>query len=176
MNTQLAEYLKEKSGQDILACYQCKKCTAGCPVAPFVDITPNEIHRYILYNKKMELLQSSEIWLCTGCETCGKRCPNEINTGKVNDALKQLAMKEKIHSKERRVSTMHSVFLSGIQKRGRMHEISLIRDMRLKAGGYFKDLKLGIKMFQLGKLSLIAERVKDIREVRALFKKARELQ
>lgn len=175
MDQKLAEYLKGKSGQDILACYQCKKCTAGCPVAFFDDILPNEVHRLILYGNKQDLLQSSEIWLCTGCETCGKRCPNDINTGKVNDALKQLAVKEKIHSKERRVSIMHSVFLSGIQKRGRMHEISLIRDMRLKAGGYFKDMKLGLKMFQLGKLSLFAERVKNMKEVRSLFKKAKEL-
>ena len=71
---------------------------------------------------------------------------------------------------------MHSVFLSGIKKRGRMHELSLMKDMRLRTGGYFKDLKLGIAMFRKGKLSLFTDRVKNIREVRAMFNDARKLQ
>lgn len=170
-----AQEMARTSGQDILSCYQCKKCSAGCPVGPFDDILPNEVHRFIQLGKKEALLRCSEIWLCTGCETCGERCPNDINTAKVNDALKQMAVREGVQGKEKNIAIMHSVFLSGIRKRGRMHEITLMKDMRLRTGGYFKDLKLGIKMFRLGKLSLYAERVKKIKETRALFARAKEL-
>ena len=168
--------IQEKSGQDIPACYQCRKCTAGCPVASYMDVPPNAIHRFLQFGYRDELLKSNAIWLCAACETCGNRCPNDINTAKVIDALKHLAVREGIRGKEKAVPVMHTVFLSGIKKRGRMHEISLIRDMRLRSGGYFKDMGLGIKMFRMGKLSLIGEKVKNIKEVRNIFKKARRVQ
>lgn len=175
MNDQhLLTYVSEKSGQDILTCYHCQKCVAGCPVASFMDIQPNVIHRLIQYGQKDTILKCTTIWLCAACETCGTRCPNDIDIAKVMDVLKQLAVKERIKSREKNVPIMHKVFLSGIRKRGRMHELSLIRDMRLRTGGYFKDMKLGIKMFRLGKLSLFHERVKNnIREVRKMFKIAK---
>ena len=71
---------------------------------------------------------------------------------------------------------MHHAFLSGIRKRGRMHELNLIKDIRLRAGGYFKDMGLGIKMFRMGKLSIFPEKVKNIKEIRKIFKKARRIQ
>lgn len=172
----LQNYVIEKSGQDILACYHCRKCTVGCPVAAFMDIPPNAIHRMIQYGRKEDILKSSTIWLCAACETCGTRCPNDIDIAKVMDTLKQLAMKEGIRSGEKLVTAMHQAFLSGIRKRGRMHEISLIRDMRIKGGGYFKDMKLGLEMFRKGKLSLLPKKVKNIGEVRKLFKKAKAVQ
>jgi hypothetical protein len=54
-----------------------------------------------------------------------------------------------------------------------MHEVSLIRDMRMKAGGFFKDLKLGIKMFRLGKLTLFPEKVKKMDEIKRMFAESR---
>ena len=89
------------------------------------------------------------------------------------DILKQMAVREGIKGQEKSVTTLHKSFLNGIKKRGRMHELSLIRDIRLKSGGYFKDLVLGLKMFQKGKLSLFAEKIKNIRDVKDLFEKAR---
>jgi len=164
--------IMERSGQDILSCYHCGKCEAGCPVAQFMDISPDAVHRMIQYGRREDLLKCSSIWLCAGCETCGARCPNDIDIAKVMDVLKQIAFSEKVKGKESNIRVMHQVFLSGIKKRGRMHELSLIRDMRLKSGGLFKDLKLGINMFRLGKLSLFPSRVKKQKEIRKMFKKA----
>ncbi len=33
------------AGQDLLACYQCGKCSAGCPMASYMDILPNQMIR-----------------------------------------------------------------------------------------------------------------------------------
>ena len=41
------EKIASISGEKVLACYQCGKCTAGCPVADQMDIPPNQIIRYI---------------------------------------------------------------------------------------------------------------------------------
>lgn len=40
INNSFALEIMERSGQDILSCYQCRKCEAGCPVAEFMDIPP----------------------------------------------------------------------------------------------------------------------------------------
>jgi heterodisulfide reductase subunit C len=152
--------IREKSGQDILACYHCQKCVVGCPVAEFMDVPPNAIHRLIQYGRKDEILKSATIWLCAACETCGTRCPNDID----------------IKGKERDVAVMHGLFMSGIRKRGRMHEVSLIRDLKLRTGGFFKDIRLGIKMFRLGKLSLSAECVKNVKDIKQMFDRAKAIE
>jgi heterodisulfide reductase subunit C len=168
--------VQEKSGQNILACYHCQKCVMGCPVSKFMDIPPDAILRMIQYGWKKEILRSATIWLCTACETCGTRCPNGINLAKVMDVLKQLAIKEGIKSREKIMPVMHKAFLSHIEKRGRMHELTLIRNLRFRTGGLFKDIKLGVKMFRLGKLTLFPEKVKNIKEVKKIFEKARSIQ
>ena len=165
--------LQADSGQTISACYQCQKCSAGCPVVGYMDFSPHQVHRMIQYGHRKEILASSSIWLCVGCETCGTRCPNDIFTSKVMDALKQMAVRERVRGRERTVTAMHQAFLSGIKKRGRMHELSLIRDMRLKSGGFFKDMGLGIRMFKLGKLNLLPEKIKDRKGIRTLFNRTR---
>lgn len=172
----LLAYVIETSGQDVLACYHCQKCVAGCPTAPFMDIQPNVIHRMLQYGQSEEILKSATIWICAACETCGARCPNDIDIAKVNDALKQFAVREGIKGKEKGMPAMHSAFLAGIEKRGRMHEVSLIRDLRMKTGGFFKDMKLGIEMFKKGKLTLFPEKVKDMGEIKKMFQKARKSQ
>jgi heterodisulfide reductase subunit C len=168
----LSERIREESGQDVSSCYQCQKCTAGCPVVEFMDLSPSAVHRLIQYGRKDDLLRSATIWLCVGCETCGQRCPNDIYTSKVFDILKQMAVEEGVKSGAKSITALHKAFLSGIKKRGRMHELSLILDMRMRSGGYFKDMKLGIQMFRKGKLSLIPGKIKNTKEVKALFEKA----
>jgi hypothetical protein len=89
------------------------------------------------------------------------------------DVLKQMAVRQGVKGGEKSVITMHKAFLSGVNKRGRMHELSLIREIRLKSGGLFNDLRLGLDMFRKGKLSLLPKKIKNMREVKALFSKAR---
>lgn len=166
----LPAYLLEHSGQDTLTCYQCQKCTVGCPVAAHMDIKPNAVHRMIQYGRLDVLLKSPSIWVCAGCETCGVRCPNGIDTGKVFDALKQLALKKGVRGSEKKIPAMHTAFINGVRRNGRMHELSLIGEIRMKTGGYFQDMQLGIKMFRMGKLNLFPERVKNMGKLKKLFK------
>ncbi len=37
--------VEEISGQDLLACNQCGKCSAGCPIASEMDILPSQVIR-----------------------------------------------------------------------------------------------------------------------------------
>jgi heterodisulfide reductase subunit C len=94
LNSELIQRIKEISLQKIMACYQCGKCTAGCPVADAMDIVPNEMMRLVMLGEIDKLLSSKAIWLCTSCFQCGTRCPKGIEVHRVFEALRSLALRD----------------------------------------------------------------------------------
>ncbi|UCC38512.1 MAG: 4Fe-4S dicluster domain-containing protein [Candidatus Aminicenantes bacterium] len=87
--------VQELSGQNLLACYQCGKCSAGCPAVSQMDILPNQIIRYAQLGFKEELLESKSIWICASCMTCNSRCPKGINIAEVIEALRQILLRKR---------------------------------------------------------------------------------
>ena len=87
--------VQELSGQNLLVCYQCGKCSAGCPVVSKMDILPNQIIRFAQLGFKDELLQSRSIWLCASCMTCNTRCPKGINIAEVFEAIRQIILRQR---------------------------------------------------------------------------------
>ena len=86
--------VEELSGQSLLACYQCGKCSAGCPAVSQMDILPNQIIRYAQLGFKDELLKSKSIWICASCMTCNTRCPKGINIAEVIEAVRQILLRQ----------------------------------------------------------------------------------
>jgi heterodisulfide reductase subunit C len=98
--------IQELSGQNLLECYQCGKCSAGCPAVSQMDILPNQIIRYCQLGLKDEVLQSKSIWICASCMTCNARCPKGINIAEVVEALRQILLRQrKDHVKIETLST-----------------------------------------------------------------------
>lgn len=87
--------VQELSGQNLLTCYQCGKCSAGCPAVSQMDILPNQIIRYAQLGFKDELLKSKAIWVCASCMTCNARCPKGINIAEVIEALRQILLRKR---------------------------------------------------------------------------------
>jgi acyl-CoA synthetase (AMP-forming)/AMP-acid ligase II len=56
--------IKAISGEDVRACYQCGKCTAGCPVAFAMEMGPHEVIRHTLLGLEEEVLKVNTFWLC----------------------------------------------------------------------------------------------------------------
>jgi heterodisulfide reductase subunit C len=79
------------SGQSLLACNQCGKCSAGCPVAFNTDILPNQVIRLAQLGID-DVLDSQTIWTCAACLTCVSRCPKGIDLPRVMEAMRQLKM------------------------------------------------------------------------------------
>lgn len=88
--------VQELSGQNLLACYQCGKCSAGCPAIAQMDILPNQIIRFAQLGLKDELLASRAIWVCASCFTCNARCPKGINIAEVIEALRQILLRKRM--------------------------------------------------------------------------------
>lgn len=156
---------------EIYRCYQCLTCTLGCPVAFAMDVYPHEIVKYVQLGAKEEVLRSSTLWICASCETCATRCPNEIEMVKLMDLLRRMAVEE--GEVKEKGPIFNKVFLDAIRKKGRVHELSLIIDLKRKTGELFRlnkdEMRLGLDMFRHGKLKLVPSKIKGTDVVRKLF-------
>ncbi|MCX8012251.1 MAG: 4Fe-4S dicluster domain-containing protein [Desulfobacterota bacterium] len=182
-DTRFRDIVIETVGEKILSCYQCYKCSAGCPVAFAMDILPHQIIRAVLLLQKEKILSSRTIWLCASCETCTTRCPNEIDVAKVMDVLRQMQVESGTKPKESKAPIFHNAFISTIKSYGRIHEVSLLINFlrqagiagdKLRTGEWKNDLRLGIKLFLRGKLKLIPSFLKEGKEVKKIFDQAQE--
>ena len=84
------------SGQDLLACYQCGKCSAGCPMAKYMDILPNQMIRFAQLGLEEALLSSNAIWLCVSCLTCNTRCPKGVKIAEVIEAIRRVRLRARM--------------------------------------------------------------------------------
>ena len=157
------------SGENLQACYQCQKCSAGCPVADAMDLLPNQLLRHIQYDHRDRVLGSKTIWICTSCYTCSVRCPNNIDIAKIMDTLRNMAIHSGIKAGEKDVPLFHSVFLDTIKSKGRIHELSLILQFKSKTRDFFKDVGLGWKMYRKGKIKLFPSKFGGGKEMKEIF-------
>lgn len=81
------------SGQSLLACNQCGKCSAGCPVAFSMDILPNQVLRMAQLGIE-DVLDAQTIWTCAACLTCVARCPKGIDLPRIMEALRVIHMQK----------------------------------------------------------------------------------
>jgi heterodisulfide reductase subunit C len=157
------------SGVDIRACYQCQKCSAGCPVSGAMDLLPNQVIRQIQYGRREMVLGSRSIWICASCHTCSVRCPNAIDFARVMDGLRHMAMHSEVAPAEKEIPVFHQAFLDSIRSKGRVHELSLIMRFKMKTRNFFKDASLGWLMFRRGKIKVLPPGTTGGKEVKAIF-------
>jgi heterodisulfide reductase subunit C len=85
--------IEKISDQTLLACYQCGKCSAGCPMAAHMDVLPNQMIRMAQLGMQKQLLATNAIWMCVSCLTCNSRCPKGIRIAEVFEALRRMALR-----------------------------------------------------------------------------------
>jgi heterodisulfide reductase subunit C2 len=85
--------VSEISGQNLLACYQCGRCSAGCPLTFAMKDLPNQVIRLVQLGQEEDALASDTIWVCASCLTCHSRCPRGVDLAKVMDALRAIRLR-----------------------------------------------------------------------------------
>mgnify|MGYP001025452323 CR=1 FL=1 len=154
---------------DVHACYQCGRCSSGCPIGDFFDLNVMEVVRLAAYGQEERLLESHTIWLCAGCETCATRCPNDIEIPVLMDVLRELTLRKGAKPAEPRIPAFHGSFLGSINRWGRVYEIGMIANYKVKSGDLTGDMKLGMDMFFKGKLKLLPHSIEGKAEIREIF-------
>jgi len=155
LKPELVEAVEEHSLQQVKNCYQCGKCTAGCPIAADMDLPPNQVIRLLQLGFTDEAIHSKTIWLCASCETCTTRCPREVDLAAVMDALRNIAIQKKIRSPKRVIAFFNRTFLDIIKKYGRVFEMELIGRFNVGTLDFFKDVTKAPKLFFKGRLKLL---------------------
>ncbi|MEW6032373.1 MAG: 4Fe-4S dicluster domain-containing protein [Bacillota bacterium] len=162
------------SGTQVEACYQCGKCSGGCPLAFAMDYQPRQIMRLVQLGLEDEALASSTIWVCATCFTCTARCPRDIDIAGVMDALRVLATRRGLRPGDRNIGAFHRAFLDSVRRFGRGYELGLMLLYKLRTLRLTEDMGLGLKMLAKGKLALLPETAKGRAEVEAIFREAAE--
>jgi len=169
-----SDFLKEvnkRSGETVQLCFQCFKCSLGCPVTFTMDFLPHQLMRLIQLGRKEEVLNSHTIWVCASCETCTTRCPNEIDIAKVIDTLRQMAIEEDKIA-EKNVAIFHKSFLNSVRHFGRLYELELMFWYKLRTKRFLDDLWLVPELLKRKKLSLKPSCIERMGEIKQIFKKA----
>lgn len=176
-----------RSGQNITACYQCKRCASGCPVAEETDmVTPNRLIRMVVLGDIENALTNKLTWSCLFCHTCGTRCPNNIKTGRIADTLKKVALDAGIDPKQPKYKNFHRAFFNYSIRRGRINEIGMMNEFQLrniwdhlKKRNYIAILSeiisnstLAWEMFKRKRLHLSFHSSKGRDEISRLYKKS----
>jgi heterodisulfide reductase subunit C len=165
--------VSEMSGVDLSLCYQCRKCSNGCPVSRYTQSSPSEIIRRLHLGAGNELLESDIIWTCLSCETCYARCPMEINTAAVIDALRALAVAQGAPAPKGNVPLFNRAFLSTVKIFGRAYELPIILAYKLGTLNLVKDMDKLPAMLQKGKMALLPPLGADRLMVKRLFRQTR---
>jgi heterodisulfide reductase subunit C len=158
-------------------CYQCGKCTAGCPRSAHMDKTPNQLIRLLQLGQVDAALGSNAIWQCVSCETCTARCPKNVDCAAIMDALRQVSFERGMTSKQQAaVVLFQKAFLDSVRRNGRVHEVEMIAQYKIEGFAAMRRLDLLLDGAMLApqlqmhqKLHLIGERVRDRDLVRRIF-------
>jgi heterodisulfide reductase subunit C2 len=171
----LSGEVQEATGVNTLECYQCGKCSAGCPLSAEMDYPPSYLMRMLQTGDpdlEDKVLRSFTIWVCLTCEVCYSRCPMSIDIPKMMDFLREKSLKEKkTNPKAKDIIAFHKAFLNSIEKTGRLYEIGVLGNYKASTLHLMQDMNLAPKAFARGKLHLLPELIEGRKSVASIFSK-----
>lgn len=172
------ERVYKMSGQDVRKCYQCGKCSAGCPVhnCNGMDVSPNRIMRLVQLGMEEEVLKTKTIWVCVLCSTCTARCPRDIDIARVMDALRILSKKQNTYANAKNANTFHEVFMNSIMKHGRVYEAGLAFSLTLKYGYGFNLIGVAPAALTKGILPFFPPKLKDSAQIRKIVENVEKIE
>ncbi len=141
--------------QSISQCYQCGKCTAGCPVAYTMEFTPRRVIRALQLGLDNELENSATMWICLSCLTCSARCPREIDIAGVMEALRLATINKKPVPSQRKFRLFHELFLMSFQFSGRAYELGLGMAYNVMSGHLLNMASIIPGMIRRGKVAFL---------------------
>ena len=175
MNLDFVHKVEKLSGTSVRRCFQCGKCSAGCPMRSFMEHPPNRIVRLLQLGQYERVLAGRSIWFCASCETCSTRCPNKVDLAAIMDALRKCSWDAQGPSKESYVQLANRIFIENIRTYGRQYEMRLAAVFNVKSGQFLKDFMLGPTLLTKGKLKMFHQKNRNVAEIERIFGRLAEL-
>jgi heterodisulfide reductase subunit C2 len=177
-NTFLEE-VNQKSGCNVLECYQCGKCVSTCPVSGFMDFPPREIMQMVKLGLKEETCIANSMWFCLTCSACSGRCPREIDIPRVMETIRHIAIEESVVNRTKRVKDIrkfHEIFLDMVKRYGRNYELRMMAEFNIRTRNLFKDMHLAPKALIKGKIPLGVKSVKSAKAIQKMYALAEKIE
>jgi heterodisulfide reductase subunit C len=172
--TSFMAQVERRSGTAVSACYQCHKCSTGCPIGPEMDLLSSQVMRLIHLGQEEKVLASQGIWMCASCEACTTRCPMGIDIAAVMDTLRMMAIERKVDLPDSRARHFGHSFLQSVRRHGRVYEMGMLMAYKLRSRDFFADMDKGPKMLVKKKLALLPSRCKAAGQLKDVFKRAED--
>lgn len=167
----IRERVETLSGVDLSLCFQCRKCSSGCPVVSYADSTPAEIVQRLRLGTGNEILNRDIIWLCASCETCHVRCPMGIDISAVMDALRAISREENAKKPQGNQPLFNRAFLETVRLFGRSYDLATIAVYKLGTLKLLQDTGKFPSMLKKGKIALIPSQSDGQALVKRIFDK-----
>ena len=169
-----AQAIAQDAGINLKDCYQCGKCSAGCPVAADADTTPRAIIRNLQLGQADIAMESSMPWLCVSCGMCLARCPQKVDLPALMRSVRKAAKSRGIVA-IKEADKFADLFVDGIRLQGVSDEAILAARFNLSTGHLFQDVGSVPAMLKLGMISPGGHKLNNVNEVRTLMEKARQV-
>lgn len=171
----MREELLNLTGVDAGVCFQCRKCSLGCPISFLMETKVSELIRLIQLGDREGVLNADTFWYCVSCETCSTRCPQDVNIPRLMDGLRQIYFKEKGTPTLEEIPLFFRKFLDSVLKRGRIFELGVVMSYNMSRAQFFKDIDLLPLLLSRGKISFLPPgKVSLTDKVREIYKKTSE--
>jgi len=174
IDDQLAQEVKRRCGENVFLCYQCRKCSSGCPARDFMKGSPSEFIRLVQLGQADEAMKTDTIWYCMSCQTCTARCPQGIDIAHVVDTVRIIVQEKKVKTATNNWRLFNWLWMTILHFTGRMYEVALTGAMNVFTLKPFKDIALGGKMIRNGKLKLLPSIKKPVMMFK-MFRTARRV-
>ena len=153
-------------------CYQCGKCSGGCPMANAMDLKPRGVMRCAQIGSLNRILHSNTIWLCSGCYACVERCPHDVNVPALIEEARYEAMRRGICRRDNDV--LNKTFVANVGAFGRNHEMILAGMYNVFAFKPTQDVASVPHMLQKGLISPLPNPISGASEVEELIERAKK--
>jgi heterodisulfide reductase subunit C len=170
----LINIVKEMSGVDLSKCYQCKKCSNGCPVSGLTTLSPSEIIRRLQLGAGKEILESDLVWLCLSCGTCYERCPMQIDSSAIIDSMRSMALERRAAGPKGNIPLFNRLFLGTVRVFGRVYDLPMIAFYKLGTLNLKQDMDKFPAMLRKGKMAVLPPSGADKESVNRIFSKVKQ--
>ena len=163
-------------GERLVHCLQCGSCGGSCPSGADMEYSPRKLIAMINGGDRDAVLAANTMWACVSCYFCTTRCPQDIPITEIIYSLKRMSIAEKRY-KNTDAPALAKTFTDFVDKYGRSYEAGLATGYHLlhRPLGVMKMMPMGMQMFARGRMAILPTKIRQIDQLRAIIKKAREL-